>query len=314
MKLHIDLNPSDPGFGLTHSDALFLIGSCFSENIGELLIIHRFKTYINPHGIVFNPLSMAQSLDEIAEGKTTNPDFILKQGERYYSFAAHSSLSGSNRDELIEKLNAENHHALAALKTAKVLILTLGSAYYYYHKSLGFTVSNCHRLAQQTFDKKLCSVEAAVTELDRALQKIETLNPGLKIILTVSPVKHLRDGVVENTLSKATLLLTCHNLAKGHSNRCYFPAYELVTDDLRDYRFYKEDLAHPNSQAIAYVWEKFSQTFFSGHTRQINQLTDAIHKAKNHRSTYASGQEHNNLQQHIRKLEDELKNLAPNLI
>lgn len=311
MKLHIDLKPGPPGFMLNHNDSLLLIGSCFSENIGELLQIHRFKTVINPHGIVFNLLSMAQSLDEIVEGRAADADFILERGGRYYSYLAHSSFHGATREELLEKLNRQNQKALAAMKSAKVLVLTFGSAYYYHHKTLNIAVSNCHKQPQQTFDKKLCEVAEITKALENTLQKIENLNKDLKIIITVSPVKHLRDGVIENSLSKATLLLACNKLVKERSNRYYFPAFELVNDDLRDYRFYKEDLAHPNGQAIAYVWDKFGQTFFDERTMQINKLVEAVNKAQLHQQRGSDPAEKKELELYLEKLENELKKMMP---
>jgi hypothetical protein len=214
---------------------------------------------------------------------------------------------------LIEKINSENKKAHQFLKEAEKLIITFGTAFLYQHLELDQTVANCHKQPSSSFEKKRISVNEILKNYSELIRKLQNFNPKLKVLFTVSPVKYLKDGVVENNLSKSTLILAIHELLQQTNNTYYFPAFELVNDDLRDYRFYKEDLAHPNELAINYIWEKFSTTCFNEKTIAINKQIHKLNLALGHREMTAGTQEKLKLQDFIAKQKEELKKTNPEI-
>src|SRR6218665_2179402 len=263
MRFHLDHNPEKQGFEIGHGQRIFLSGSCFSEHMGGLLKDHKFNVLGSPSVSLFNPLSIHSDLVHLMEQTPMNGDFILECEGLFFSYLHHSSVHAPNKEELIRQIEAARTQATAFLKEADHLILTFGTAFYYHHRQLNATVANCHKQPQHTFEKKMATPELISGLYGPLIGKLQKFNRRLRIIFSVSPVKYLKDGLLENTLSKATLHLAIHQLINAHKNCHYFPAYELVNDDLRDYRFYKKDLAHPNEQAIEYVWQKFSECFFT---------------------------------------------------
>lgn len=313
MRFHLNYTPVKSAFQIDHSHSSLLIGSCFSENIGEKLIDRKFNIISNPNGNLFNPFSIQTSLLALIENTKTNPIHLLQRDHHYFSYQHHSSVNALSETELIENINKVNHKCHTFLKSAHFLFITFGTAFYYHHKSLNCIVANCHKQSADTFEKRLAKPEEIVQEYERLIKKLNTFNPALKIIFTVSPVKHLKDGVIENNLSKSTLILALHQLVSGNSNCSYFPAYELVNDDLRDYRFYKEDLAHPNQQAIDYVWDKFSDCYFSDSTNTLNEQIYKLHLAMTHRIMQENEGENQKLLDFIRKQKEEIKKLYPEI-
>jgi hypothetical protein len=314
MKLHLDYIPKKPNFSIGHKDIVMLVGSCFAENIGRLLDDFKFNSLINPNGILFNPLSILTCLENILHNKSASDEYILERDNVYYSYFHHSSVSDTKKSALIHKINSVTHSSHDFLKKANILIITFGTAFIYQNKHLNITVTNCHKQPLQNFNKRLLKVEEIVERYSQLITHMKTLNPGLKMIFTVSPVKYLKDGVEENNLSKSTLLLAVHDIVALHPDCFYFPAYELVNDDLRDYRFYKEDLAHPNDQAIAYVWQKFSDCFFNEGTIALNSEIHKLNQALNHRPMSNSPAEINKLKDFIEKQKKAIAKAAPDLI
>lgn len=309
MKFHLNYTPPKLDFEINHSQKIFLIGSCFSENVGKLLSLHKFKTLSNPDGILFNPLSIYTSLKNTLNQTTANENLLLKHQHSFYSYLHHSSIHASEKNELIDKINSVTQTAFSFLSTANVLIITFGTAFYYHHLQLKQTVANCHKQPGNYFEKKLLTFQEIVTLYSDLIKVLHATNPYLKIIFTVSPVKYLKDGLIENNISKSTLVLSVHQLAAQVKNGFYFPAYELVNDDLRDYRFYKEDLAHPNEQAIGYVWEKFSKSFFSEKTLEINQEIEKLNSALRHRIMNEQSSEYEKLKHFITAQKEKIKAL-----
>lgn len=300
MQFHLNYRPTASNFKIAHSDDVFLLGSCFSENIHQYLHNYKFKTLSNPNGILFNPASIAACLKNILHQSDLNEKYVLERDGLFYSYLHHSSVSDSNKKELLKKINSENIAAFSFLKQAQVLIITFGSAYTFDHRELDASVANCHKQKGTLFLKKLLNVHDIVTEYSHLIRKLLLLNPEMKIVFTVSPVKYLKDGVVENNLSKSVLLLAVHELVKNE--HCfYFPAYELVNDDLRDYRFYKPDMAHPNEQAVEYVWNKFADCFFTDPTKILNKEIQKLNIALAHKPTNATSNEAKKLQEFILK-------------
>ena len=313
MQFHLNYTPPKFNFTIDHNSKVFLMGSCFSENIGSLLNDHKFKTYSNPNGILFNPNSIYNCLNNLTENKPFDENLILMRDAIYYSYLHHSSINGSNKNDLIEKINSENKKAHQFLKEAEKLIITFGTAFLYQHLELDQTVANCHKQPSSSFEKKRISVNEILKNYSELIRKLQNFNPKLKVIFTVSPVKYLKDGVAENNLSKSTLILAIHELLQQTNNTYYFPAFELVNDDLRDHRFYKEDLAHPNELAINYIWEKFSTTCFNEKTISINKQIHKLNLALGHREMTAGTQEKLKLQDFIAKQKEELKKTNPEI-
>ncbi|MBX7226180.1 MAG: GSCFA domain-containing protein [Chitinophagales bacterium] len=268
---------------ITQQHKLLLIGSCFTENIGFLLQYYKFNTVINPFGIVFNPISMIKSLVQIIDKKTYSTEDIFEHNGIFSSWQHHSNFNDTQAERLISRINQSIEAAHYALKEADFLILTFGSAYVYHLKPGYETVSNCHKVPANKFIKKLYEPTEIFEAFQSIYYKLKFFNPHLQLIFTVSPARHLKDGIYENNLSKASLLLAIEKMVATYANAAYFPAYEIVMDELRDYRFFKEDMAHPNEQAVKYVWEKFAETYFTGSTWQLCKEIDNVKRMLQHR-------------------------------
>jgi hypothetical protein len=283
MKFHLGFQPQISPTKITHLDALVMMGSCFSEHIGNRLNDLKFDVNSNPFGIVFNPKSIEASLQRIIHKiYFTSQDVFEKEGQ-WFCLEAHSLIGSADKQALISKLNAIIDLWHDKLKTARFLMITFGSAYAYKSKASDNIVANCHKLPQSLFQKTLLETPSIVFEYHQLINALKQFNVKLQIVFTVSPVKHLRDGVVENSLSKSILIQSVHQLIKENSNCTYFPAYELVNDDLRDYRFYEADLAHPNKLAIDYVWQRFSDSYFNEEVVTLNEKLYDIKQAVQHR-------------------------------
>ncbi len=295
MKFRSELIISPSTVRISHTDRILLVGSCFSENISKKLSYCKIPCLSNPSGILYNPVSIADALQGYADKKVIAEEDLFLLNEQFHSWHHHSLLSEMNRSVAIEKINSATAEAHIFLATATVLIITLGTATVSVLSSLaagkeGSIVANNHKAPASWFEKKLQST----TEIKKALQDVlvtlEKVNPSLKIIFTVSPVRHSKDGLVENNRSKANLITAVHDLVDLKKQVSYFPAYELVIDDLRDYRFYTEDLVHPNTMAVDYVWQKFSETYFSADTIAINTKISELQTAMQHRPFAASSE------------------------
>ena len=283
MQFHLGFIPAVSAQKITHNDGLLLIGSCFSEHIGNHLNDFKFDVNTNPLGIVFNPKSIETALNRIIHKTFFTKEDVFEKEDLWYTFEAHSSISATTAEELIIILNESMGHWHEKLKHAHWLMITFGTAFAYQELSKNAIVANCHKLPQAHFNKVLLQSEDIVETYTTLLEQLRQFNSHLHVLFTVSPVKHLRDGVVENNLSKAILIQSVHALIKNQPHCVYFPAYELVNDDLRDYRFYESDMAHPNKQAIEYVWKRFAEVYFNPTTLSINEKVLHIHQAYRHR-------------------------------
>ncbi|MES2762175.1 MAG: GSCFA domain-containing protein [Bacteroidota bacterium] len=283
MKFHLGFQPNTSSHKITHQSELLMIGSCFSEHIGNRLNDLKFSIHSNPFGIVFNPKSIETALNRIINNTYFTEAEVFEKDGQWFCMDAHSAISGSSEQELITGLNSMIDQWYQKLKSANYLTITFGSAYAYNDKARNKIVANCHKLPQALFEKTLLDTQDVVRDYQNLIDQLSQFNSGLKLLFTVSPVKHLKDGVVENSLSKAILIQAVHQLVKLNANCFYFPAYELVNDDLRDHRFYEADMAHPNAQAIDYVWQKFGETYFDETTVALNIKLVEIKQAFHHR-------------------------------
>lgn len=282
MEFRLEFFPKPFTQRISLQDKLFLAGSCFTEQIGAKLAAHKFQTIENPNGILFNPVSITKSLIGYMEAKQYTADDLFYQQELWGSWDHHTRFSALTAEACLQKINEAQHAAHAFLQQSNWLLLTLGSAFVY---ELGNKriVANCHKVPTDKFAKRLLGIEEVITTLDGLIYRLRQFNPGTRIIFTVSPVRHLRDGFVENNRSKATLINAVHHLADKYDNIFYFPAYELVIDDLRDYRFYAEDMVHPNYAATNYVWEKFVPACVDEASQLLMKEINLLNAAKNHR-------------------------------
>ncbi len=268
---------------INYSHSVFFIGSCFGENIAELMKEHKFITTANPHGILYNPLSIAVAIRRYIKNDRLTESELFFANECWNSWEHHSRFSNPNKQKCLSEINKSISEAHIALKNAEWLFITFGSAFVY--KREAKVIGNCHKQAQKEFLKELLSTSEMVEEYSKLISQLILFNSKLKIVFTVSPVRYIRDGVVENNLSKARLIDATHQLVS--KSVFYFPSFELVIDDLRDYRFYKEDLVHPNEQAINYVFEKFVAANFDEKTMQLFQSIKEIRTAKKHKPSNA---------------------------
>ena len=269
------------------------MGSCFTEHIGAKLAEHKFQVLNNPFGIVYNPISMAQGLERLVAGdQAFTQEALFENAGLWHSWLHHGRFSQPDPEAALAGINQAYQEAVSFLKQTKVLLLTFGTADVFLRTENGQIVANNHKMPAAGFTTRRLSVEEIVTNTLRALQQVKAQNPELQVVLTVSPVRHLRGGLVENQRSKATLVLACAEICVQMPEVHYFPAYELVLDDLRDYRFYAADMLHPSAVAIDYVWQFFVETYLSEKTKQLNARIAKIRAAAQHRPFHAQTPEH----------------------
>ena len=280
FKTEISVSPSD--FKVLHTCRIAMQGSCFAENIASKFINAGFSVDLNPFGIAYNPSSLSQNLNRLLDNRFFSVDELFKDNNIYHSFSHHSRFSGTDSNEVLAKINSRLEQSSAFLRTAGLLVITFGTAYVYRLQSTGAVVSNCHKLPAKFFTYNRLTIDEIIRQWDDLILRLQTFNPSLRILFTVSPIRHLKDGAHENQLSKSILLLSIDELLRNHSHCSYFPAYEIVLDDLRDYRFYTEDMLHPSSQAIDYVWEKFTEAWFDRETLKKANEFEKMNKSHKH--------------------------------
>lgn len=261
--------------------AMLLVGSCFAEEIGAKLSERKFNSLVNPHGILYNPLSICGAVSEYIENKKYIQADIFLHDELWRSFSHHGKFADINADACLQNINHNINEAHTQLKNAKWLVLTFGSAFAYTHNDA--VVANCHKLPAAQFKKVLLTKEQIVAEWQKQLNVLKAFNPQLQIMFTVSPVRYVRNGVIENNRSKGILLDAVHTLVEQNTNCFYYPAYEIVIDELRDYRFFKEDLVHPNHLAINYVWQKFVDAACDDETKNFIADYEPVMRSLQHR-------------------------------
>lgn len=268
---------------ISYSHSLLLAGSCFAENIGDLMEKYAFSSYTNPFGILYNPLSLATMLQRCLSGEEFREDELFYHNGLWTSWQHHGSFSHAGKENCLQGINEAINKANNFIHNGQWLVVSFGAAFAYRLNNGGQLVGNCHKYPNREFTKVLITVDEIVTAWQQLIQKLKESNPALQIILTVSPVRYARDGVVQNNLSKAILLQAVHQLCDANTNVQYFPAYEFVNDDLRDYRFFKPDMVHPSEQAIEYVWNKFVDAGFDTETQQVLKEIQALISASQHR-------------------------------
>ncbi len=278
---------------LDYSHRLMLWGSCFATHIGTRLAEAKFRCDVNPYGVLYNPLSISAALREVVAGKTyVREDLYMHQG-LWHSPMHHGDFSTAVADETLQRINGRLRQAAEELDTLDFLLLTWGTAWVYEDCRTGLVVGNCHKLPEKSFLRRRLSVNEIVSDTVSLLSGLLARNPRLQVVLTVSPIRHVRDGLHANQLSKSTLLLAAEEVEAAFPDRVfYFPAYELVLDELRDYRFYADDLVHPSDLAVRYVWERFMQWCLTPEAKCMMGEYEEIRKALAHKPIHPESTEY----------------------
>jgi hypothetical protein len=290
FRTELNIDPSLIKIG--HYDPILTLGSCFSDSMGARLASNKFEVKYNPFGTVYNPISIFKLLQYSLSNEMPNESSYLENDGLFANYDFHSSFSALNKSSIKKQIEEQIESTNTFLKSAKWLILTLGTAYVYKRKDTKEIVSNCHKIPGKNFTKRLLTQKQILEAFDQLWKQLATLNPGLKILLTVSPVRHIKDTLALNSVSKSTLRLTSDTLANQYEHVSYFPSYELMMDDLRDYRFYKADMIHPTEEAEDYIWEKFASAYFGKSTLDFLSEWSKIRAAIQHRPFNTTSEKH----------------------
>lgn len=293
MQFRTQIPISKSNSPIDYNSKLLSVGSCFAENMASKFDYFKFQNETNPFGIIFNPVSIEKILRRVCEQNFYQEKDVFFYNERWHCFDVHSDLSNSDREELLETLNKVIAETYKKLKEATHIIVTYGTSWVYRNLESDQIVANCHKVPQKQFSKELLSVEFIQKSIQNAIEIIQNLNPKINFIFTVSPVRHIKDGFTENQLSKSHLFAALHKAFDFRlSTFNYFPSYEIMMDELRDYRFYSEDMLHPNQIAIDYIWKLFSENYISESSLSIMKEVDEIQKSLRHRSFNPESEQH----------------------
>ena len=314
MKLQTQI-PLQPvtNHHIDYNSKLMLLGSCFSDHIGEKCSQFQFKTESNPVGILFHAKAIENLIEKsLSDYAYTNSD-VFFLNEQYQCFEAHSKLNGLDEIELTHRLNSALKKTKDTILDATHIVITLGTAWVYKHKEQNKIVANCHKVPQKEFEKQLLSTEEIYSSLQKTIDLITSVNQDVQFLFTVSPVRHIKDGFVENTLSKAHLIAAIHQIISKNTNTSYFPSYEIVMDELRDYRFYNNDMIHPSPLAVNYIWKQFSETWMTHDTLQVLRKVESLIVGYKHKPFNPDSEAHKKFLLHQEQQVLELQREIPHL-
>ncbi len=298
---------------IDYNSHILLLGSCFSENIGSKLNYFKFQSTQNPFGILFHPLAIENLITRAINQEKFSEKEVFLFNEKWHCNQVHSSLSAVSKTELIDNLNRAIFATENQLKKTTHLFLTLGTAWVYRHKKSDSIVANCHKIPQKEFTKELLTVDEIVESLASIITLCKNVNPSVQIIFTASPVRHLKDGFIQNQQSKAHLIAGIHQVIEPRNNIFYFPSYEIMMDELRDYRFYADDMIHPSDLAIEYIFSRFSETWIAESSHQTMQIVDSIQKGFAHKPFYSNSNTHQKFIESLNKKIELLKEKHPHI-
>ena len=274
---------------LHHSDSVVLLGSCFSDNMGGKMHGALINALVNPMGTLYNPMSIASGVKRLIECRPMAGQELFMQSGVWNSYDFHSRYSLPDKQVTLDRMNQRIELGHKTLRQAQLLTITLGTAIVYRLRSTGQVVANCHKVPQHEFERKMASVPEMAQVLNGMLTALHQFNPNLRIIFTVSPIRHIADGLDVNSLSKASLRVAIQNAIVSHQEYCdYFPAYEIMLDDLRDYRFYTSDMVHPSDVAVEYIWQAFQATYLDDRSALAVARCERVHKRLQHRPMSAN--------------------------
>lgn len=310
FRTEIPIIKSD--FPIDYHSKVLLLGSCFAENIGDKFNYYKFQTTVNPFGIIFNPVSLEKLIKRAVEKNYFNESDIFYHNDLWHCYEVHSELSNPNKEAFLESLNSVIESTNQQIKELTHCFITLGTSWVYRNNTSNEIVANCHKVPQKEFTKELLSEQQIEESLQNIVSLIHSINSNVKFVFTVSPVRHIKDGFFENNVSKGNLFSAIQNILSHRAeSRCYFPSYEIVLDELRDYRFFEKDMLHPNQQAIDYIWGKFSFSFFSEETLKVLKEVEAIQKGLAHRPFNPNNEAHQKFLKGINEKENVLKKKYP---
>ncbi len=293
MELYTRIDIPKDILTFTYADRIMLLGSCFTENIGKHLEENKFQTDINPFGTLYNPASVAMAIRSLIQPERYTEEDLFEHEGAYHSFTHHSRFSSSSETETLENINNRLSESADELRKITRLIVTFGTVYAYKLKTDGRIVANCHKLPEKMFSREMLTVEEIVSEWKELLLSLWEHNPKAKLLFTVSPIRHWKDGAHGNQLSKASLLLVIDHLQRDFPEQVYyFPAYEIMMDELRDYRFYADDMVHPSPLAIEYIWKRFVDSCLTSDTKDTLKEWNEIVKAINHKPFQPASEVH----------------------
>tara|TARA_Y100000385_G_C13077164_1_gene631991 strand:+ start:363 stop:1334 length:972 start_codon:yes stop_codon:yes gene_type:complete len=291
MNWQIQVPIPEYPFELSHKDRVFSVGSCFAQHMADRLVHFKFFCASNPYGTLFHPIPLLQNLTDALKQVEIDEGLFLERDEAVFHYSCHSSVWAKSKNDLKKKLQDLQLSVATELKESKLLVLTFGTAFLYQLVS-GEVVANCHKQPKDNFTKELSSPEELQNVFHSFYTELKKQNPKIQILLTVSPIRHIRNGVHENNLSKSALLLACDAIQKTFDDIHYFPAYEIVMDELRDYRFYEKDRVHPNEEALAYVWNKFAEAILTKNSLNLNRALDKLFLSINHKAFIETSMAH----------------------
>jgi hypothetical protein len=268
---------------INYNSKIMFFGSCFAENIGEIIKNNYFDIDINPFGIIYNPLSIVENINILTNGKLFVDKDLQYSNKLWFSYNHHGSFSNVDKNVCLNKINSRILESSGNLKNADIIFITFGTSWVYKLLETNKIVSNCHKNIEKLFERFRLTIYEIVNSYIKIISEIEKINKKANFVFTVSPIRHWKDGANGNQLSKSILLLAIDEIVNKSQKAFYFPSYELIMDDLRDYRFYKEDMIHINDIAVQYIWERFKAVFFTEETTKINNLVEKIVKALNHK-------------------------------
>jgi hypothetical protein len=301
MKFQTTIPIKKSDFLIDYSSKLVSLGSCFAENMGEKFDYYKFSTITNPFGIIFNPISLEKIIVRSIHKKYFTEKDIFFHNEAWHCYEVHSELSNPDKAEFLTTLNQLIDTTNKHLEITSHCLITLGTSWAYKHIESDEIVANCHKIPQQQFVKELLSFADIESILKRIVSEIQVVNPNCKFIFTISPVRHSKDGFVENNVSKSHLITALYQFLSKTTSSIYFPSYEIMMDELRDYRFYAEDMLHPNQTAIDFIWMKFSENYINEKEFETMQHVSEIQKALNHRPFNPNSESHLKFQDNLKK-------------
>jgi hypothetical protein len=308
IKFRTEVSLPCSGVRIHLGDRLLTIGSCFSDAIGGQLISNKLDVSVNPFGTTYNPISIHKLIQYAVSNRLIPENSYFQRGELFLHYDFHSAYSSLALPELKERVQSAIGNMNSFLKQAKWLIITYGTAWLYELKESRETVANCHKMPQALFGKSLLTQKKMLDSFDTMYHHLKSLNPEIQIILTVSPVRHIKETLVLNSVSKSILRVACHTITEQHHDVHYFPAYEILLDDLRDYRFYESDMIHPSETAEEYIWQKFGEQYFDDDLKGFLTKWKDIKTALNHRPFHSGSDAH---QQFLRTTLRQLEELKP---
>ncbi len=304
FQTKIEIPPTS--LNITYKDSIMTLGSCFAENIGKKMQEVYFEVDINPFGVLYNPVSICNSIHKLIDAKPFSETSLFENRGLWQSFSHSSLFSDVTARQCLNKINDRFSKACNFLQKADYLLITFGTAWVFEEQQSGSVVSNCHKLPASQFIRRRLTVEEIIADYSRLITKLNELFPHVQLIFSVSPIRHWKDGAHGNNVSKSTLLLAVDALQEQFKQVHYFPAYEIQLDELRDYRFYAPDMLHPSDVAVDYIWQRFSETYFSNQTMDIKKQLEQLVADLAHRPIHPDSVEFRKFQENIGKRKKEI--------